>query len=47
LAESRGIDRRRHEIVNRLRSVRDSEQYWSLPDHLRKKVREIVADSEG
>jgi len=27
--------------------VRDSEQYWSLPDHLRKKVREIVADSEG
>jgi len=47
LAESRGIDRRRHEIVNRLRSVRDSEQYWSLHDHLRKKVREIVADSEG
>jgi hypothetical protein len=47
LAESKGIDRRRYGIVNRLRSVRDSEQYWSLPDHLRKRVREIVADSEG
>jgi hypothetical protein len=46
LAESKGIDRRRYGIVNRLRSVRDSEQYWDLPDHLRKRVREIVADSE-
>jgi hypothetical protein len=47
LAESKGIDRRRYGIVNRLRSVRDSEQYWDLPDYLRKRVREIVADSEG
>lgn len=47
LAESKGIDRRRYGIVNRLRSVRDSEQFWSLPDYLREKVREIVADSEG
>ena len=46
LAESNGMDRRRYRIVNRLRSVRDSEHFWSLPDHLRKRVREIVADSE-
>jgi hypothetical protein len=46
LAESKGIDRRRYRVVNRLRSVRDSEQYWDLPDYLRKRVREIVADSE-
>jgi len=46
LAESKGIDRRRYRVVNRLRSVRDSERYWDLPDYLRKRVREIVADSE-
>jgi hypothetical protein len=46
LADSAGVDRRRHRIVNRLRSVRNSEQFAALPEALRERVREIVADSE-
>lgn len=45
LAESKGVDRRRYRIVNRLRSVRDSDEFATLPEDLRKRVREIVADS--
>jgi hypothetical protein len=46
LAESTGIDRRRYGIVSRLRSVRDSEEFVTLPEELRDRVREIVVDSE-
>jgi hypothetical protein len=46
LAGSASVDRRRHRIVNRLRSVRDSEHFAALPEALRERVREIVADSE-
>jgi hypothetical protein len=45
LAESKGVDRRRHRIVNRLRAVRESDGFATLPDELRERVREIVADS--
>ena len=45
LAESRGVDRRRHRIVNRLRSVRDSDGFATLPEDLRERVREVVADA--
>jgi len=46
LAESSGIDRRRYRIVNRLRSVRDSDEFAGLPEDLRERVREIVAVAE-
>ena len=44
LVESRGVDRRRYRIVGRLRAVRDSDQYANLPEDLRARVREIVAE---
>ena len=44
LAESSGLDRRRYRIVNRLRAVRDSDQFASLSEDLRARVREIVAE---
>lgn len=46
LLESNGVDRRRYRIVNRLRSVRDSDEFATLPEDLRARVREIVAESE-
>jgi hypothetical protein len=46
LAESAGIDRRRYRIVNRLRSLSDSDEFATLPEDLRERVREIVADPE-
>jgi predicted RNase H-like nuclease len=46
LAESKGVDRRRYRIVNRLRSVRDSDEFATLPEDLRERVREIVTESE-
>ena len=41
-----GVDRRRHRIVTRLRSVRDTNEFASLPEVLRERVRQIVAESE-
>lgn len=46
LAESEGVDRRRYGIVNRLRSLHESEEFAGLPEDLRDRVREIVARSE-
>jgi hypothetical protein len=45
LAESTGVDRRRYEIVNRLRAVRDHGEFATLPEDLRERVRAIVGDS--
>lgn len=45
LAESKGVDRRRYSIVNRLRAVRDSDHFATLPEDLRARVREIVAEA--
>jgi predicted RNase H-like nuclease len=47
LLERGGLDRRRYQVVNRLRSVRDSDQFATLPEDLRERVREIVAENEG
>ena len=44
--ETNGLDRRRYRIMNRLRSLRDSDEFASLPEDLRDRVREIVADTE-
>ena len=46
LAKSGGVDRRRYGIVNRLRAIRDSDEFAKLPEDLRKRVREAVADAE-
>lgn len=46
LLDSSSVDRRRFNVLNRLRAVRDSEQFESLPDALREKVRQIIADAD-
>ena len=46
LLDTNGVDRRRYRIVNRLRSVRDKEEFATLPAELRERVRQIVAESE-
>ena len=47
LLETPGVDRRRYRMVNRLRTVRDSEEFATLPEDLRERVRHIVAESES
>jgi hypothetical protein len=44
--DSQSVDRRRYGILNRLRAVRDSEEFETLPDALRQRVRDILADTE-
>jgi hypothetical protein len=46
LLDSEGVDRRRYRIESRLRSVRHSEEFGTLPEDLRERVRQIVAESE-
>jgi hypothetical protein len=40
------LDRRRYAVVNRLRAVRDSDEFGSLPEALRERVRKLIAESE-
>lgn len=44
LLDANHVDRRRHSILRRLRAVRDSDQFETLPNALRERVREILAD---
>jgi hypothetical protein len=46
LLENQGVDRRRYAIVNRLRRLRDSEDFATLPEFLRQRVREIIDESD-
>ena len=46
LWDSDGLDRRRYRIASRLRSVRTSDQFASLPEDLRERVRVIIAEAE-
>jgi hypothetical protein len=43
LASSDGVDRRAYTIMNRLRGVRESDDFGTLPEDLRNRVREILA----
>lgn len=43
--ESGGVDRRSYTILNRLRRLHDSEQFATLPQDLRERIREILAES--
>jgi hypothetical protein len=47
LLETPAVDRRRYRMVNRLRMVRDREDFATLPEDLRERVRQIVAESES
>lgn len=44
--DTSGLDRRRYRILNRLRALRDSDEFGNLPEDLRDRVREIIADTE-
>jgi hypothetical protein len=41
-----GFDRRRPAIVNRLRALRDSDRFATLPEDLRNRVQQIVAETD-
>lgn len=43
--DSSGLDRRRYSAAIRLRNIRDSDQFDTLPEDLRERIREILADS--
>jgi hypothetical protein len=47
LLDGHSLDRRRYSVLNRLRRVRDSSQFETLPDALRQQVRQIIADAES
>jgi len=40
--ETGAIRSRRHVVMSRLRSLRDSEEFPSLPDDLQQKIRDVV-----
>jgi hypothetical protein len=44
--ESGALQSRRHTVLWRLRNLRDSEDFPSLPEDLQQKIREVVAESE-
>jgi hypothetical protein len=45
LLDKGAFDHRRYTIVNRLRRLHDSDDFASLPEDLRERIREIIADS--
>jgi hypothetical protein len=45
LLDSGAIDHRRYLIVKRLRQLRDSEDFTSLPEDLRERIQQIIDDS--
>ena len=44
--ETGAVDSRRYVIVNRLRRLRDGDEFATLPEDLRARIREIIADAE-
>jgi hypothetical protein len=45
LLDKGAFDHRRDTIVNRLRRLHDSDDFASLPEDLRERIREIIADT--
>lgn len=45
--DSTGLDRRRYSVASRLRRIHDSDQFATLPEDLRERIREILADGES
>jgi hypothetical protein len=46
LLDNQGVDRRRYAIVNRLRRLHNSDEFATLPESLRQRVREIIAEAD-
>lgn len=46
LLDHQPVDRRRYAIVNRLRRLRDSDEFAALPEVLRERVRELVDEAD-
>jgi hypothetical protein len=46
LLDTNNLDRRRYSVLNRLRAVRESAAFETLPDALRQKVREVLDDAD-
>jgi hypothetical protein len=46
LLDAGTLDRRRLLVVNRLRKVQHTEDFASLPEDLRERIREIIADAD-
>ena len=46
LLDAGTLDRRRLLVVNRLRQVQQTDDFASLPEDLRERIREIVAEEE-
>lgn len=46
LLDAGTLDRRRYMVVQRLRELQRTEDFASLPEDLRERIREIVADEE-
>jgi hypothetical protein len=45
LLDAGELEHRRYAIVTRLRRLHDSEDFASLPEDLRERIREIIGDS--
>ncbi len=45
--ETGALRSRRHLVLSRLRSLRDSEEFPSLPEDLQQKIRDVVAENES
>jgi hypothetical protein len=46
LLDTGALDRRRYTAVNRLRQLQHTDDFASLPEELRERIREITADAE-
>jgi hypothetical protein len=46
LLDTGALDRRRYTVVNRLRRLQHTDDFASLPEELRERIREITADAE-
>lgn len=46
LLDSGTLDRRRYMVVDRLRRLQQTDDFASLPEDLRERIREIIADAE-
>ena len=46
LLDNEGVDRRRYSMVNRLRRLRDNDDFAVLPEALRERVREIIDETD-
>lgn len=44
--DSSGLDRRRYTVANRLRRVRESDAFATLPEDLRERIRDLLDEND-